>query len=48
MPWFRIQPIMEKSSQSGGPSSLLFYVMAAIIFGFILLFLILRPGHALA
>jgi len=36
---------MEHSKQSEGPSSLLFYVMAAIIVGTILIFLILRPGH---
>jgi hypothetical protein len=36
---------MERSKQSDGPSHLLFYVMAAIIIGTILIFLILRPGH---
>jgi len=38
---------MERSKQSEGPNSLLFYVMAAIIIGFLLAFLIIRPGHAL-
>jgi len=36
---------MERSSQPGGASMLLFYVMAAIIVGFLLAFLIIRPGH---
>jgi uncharacterized membrane protein YdjX (TVP38/TMEM64 family) len=38
---------MERSKQSEGPNSLLFYVMAAIIIGSILAFLIIRPAHGL-
>lgn len=38
---------MERSSQPAGSGNFLLYVMAAIIIGFILAFLILRPGHAL-
>jgi hypothetical protein len=36
---------MERSSQSG---DFLLYLIGAIIVGLILLFLIIRPGHALA
>jgi hypothetical protein len=39
---------MERSTQSAGASSVLLYVVAAIIIGFILAFLIIRPGHALS
>jgi hypothetical protein len=38
---------MDRQTHSGDASNLLFYVMAAIIVGFLLAFLIIRPGHGL-
>jgi hypothetical protein len=37
---------MEQRTQSGGPSYLLFIIMATIIALSILFILIVRPGHA--
>jgi hypothetical protein len=37
---------MERPAQPGGPSNMLFFLMAAIIVAAILIFVIFRPGHA--
>jgi hypothetical protein len=41
----RIQVHMEQSTKPGGSTNGLFFLIAAIIVGAILMFLILRPGH---